>query len=312
MNPIISVIIPVYNLEDFVGKCIESILCQSLKEWEVIIINDGSSDNSLSICKSFSENDSRIIVVNQENRGVSFARNTGLIYARGEWVLFIDGDDTLCPNALTSMINIANNNDVDVVITSFVRNGKLQKYEKEGIFDYKEYELATLRLQLQMSTQNRLYKRHLFNRDGYCIDRKISNNEDYLQNIIILPYINKVAIYNIPTYNVLERIGSASRRDFPIDYWMMFFDYAENLFLEKDISYEIFGRMFLNRTYNLLRRYPNYEFNFREDLIKKVVKAVEHLDLNWREKIMLISLRLPKKLGFRILQTRLKSILRNG
>ncbi|GAL67062.1 glycosyltransferase [Jejuia pallidilutea] len=93
MNPKISIIVPVYNAENFISKCIESILAQTYNNLEIILVNDGSTDNSLSVCNRFKELDSRIILINQKNEGTSSARNKGLKVATGEYIGFVDGDD---------------------------------------------------------------------------------------------------------------------------------------------------------------------------------------------------------------------------
>lgn len=99
----ISIIVPIYNLERYLKECIESILNQSYKNIEVILIDDGSTDRSLKICKDFEIKDKRILVIHQENSGVSVARNTGIKYASGEWIMFVDPDDYLDENIVTEL-----------------------------------------------------------------------------------------------------------------------------------------------------------------------------------------------------------------
>ena len=94
----ISVIIPVYNVEKYLRICLESILNQNFKGYEIILINDGSTDNSLNICREYEKKYSNIIVINEENSGPSAARNKGLEYAKGKYISFIDSDDELLPN----------------------------------------------------------------------------------------------------------------------------------------------------------------------------------------------------------------------
>ena len=91
--PIISIIIPVYNVEKYLQRCLDSIICQTITVWECILINDGSSDNSGKICDEYAQKDDRFKVIHQENAGVSAARNAGLDVARGEWIGFVDSDD---------------------------------------------------------------------------------------------------------------------------------------------------------------------------------------------------------------------------
>lgn len=106
MNPIISIIVPVYNVEKFLSTCLDSILDQGLNEdeYEIILVNDGSIDESLKICNSYKECHSNISVYSQDNQGVSIARNTGLSKAKGKWVLFVDSDDYVCRNSLRYLL----------------------------------------------------------------------------------------------------------------------------------------------------------------------------------------------------------------
>jgi glycosyltransferase involved in cell wall biosynthesis len=102
--PFLSIIVPVYNVDQFLPQCLDSILCQSYGEFQLLLIDDGSKDSSGAICDDYSRKDSRIQVFHQKNGGVSFARNQGLRHASGEWVLFVDGDDWLDKNYLSSFV----------------------------------------------------------------------------------------------------------------------------------------------------------------------------------------------------------------
>ena len=112
----ISIIVPLYNCELYLAECIEGVLSQSYKDWELLLINDGSSDGSGKVCNSFAEKDSRIKVINKRNTGVSDTRNQGLDIASGEYVIFLDSDDYWCDNqCLEKLVTLAIANDADVV-----------------------------------------------------------------------------------------------------------------------------------------------------------------------------------------------------
>lgn len=96
----VSVIIPVYNVEKYLESCLESIKSQTFTDYELILINDGSTDESFAIMRRYAERDARIRIISQSNRGVSAARNLGLSVAEGDYVLFVDSDDTILPDAL--------------------------------------------------------------------------------------------------------------------------------------------------------------------------------------------------------------------
>ena len=114
--PLVSIIMPVYNTADFLTEAIESVLTQSLYDIELILVNDGSTDNAESICTAFVEKDKRIKYVYQENSGVSIARNKGLILAVGEYVFFMDSDDTLNKDFIKSSYDVAKTNNSDLVV----------------------------------------------------------------------------------------------------------------------------------------------------------------------------------------------------
>ncbi len=119
MNSLISVIVPIYNRELYLEKCIESIVNQSYKNLEIILVNDGSTDSSADICRRWMEKDSRIKLIDKENGGVSSARNAGLKEATGELVAFVDGDDFIHPDMYSVLLGYLSE-DIDVVACRFI------------------------------------------------------------------------------------------------------------------------------------------------------------------------------------------------
>ncbi len=111
----ISVILPCYNAGAYLSACLDSLLAQSMRNFEVIFVDDGSRDDSLALARRYAERDARIHVFSQENQGVSAARNLGLAHARGEWITFVDGDDLLPPDAFETLLSGAAE-DVDMVV----------------------------------------------------------------------------------------------------------------------------------------------------------------------------------------------------
>ena len=116
MNPKVSVVIPVYNSAKYLKECLNSIFVQTLEDWEVIAVNDGSSDESPTILDAYAKRDSRFQVVHKENGGVSAARNDGLSVARGEYVFFMDSDDILDKDAFQNLYGIAVAENADIVM----------------------------------------------------------------------------------------------------------------------------------------------------------------------------------------------------
>ena len=139
MNPIITVIVPVYNIEKYLDRCVSSILNQTLKNLEVILVDDGSIDASPSLCDEYKKLDNRIKVIHQQNLGVSAARNAGLKVARGKYVTFIDGDDWIENDTYDSAISAAELQCADIVQWNFIfsdgknKNLKNRQIKKDGI-----------------------------------------------------------------------------------------------------------------------------------------------------------------------------------
>ena len=120
-NPVISVIVPVYKVEEYLPRCIESIISQTFVDFELLLIDDGSPDGSGKLCDDYAARDSRIKVYHKENGGVSSARNLGLDEARGKWVMFVDADDWLCEDCFKECVFNVEKNSLDVLQFSYVR-----------------------------------------------------------------------------------------------------------------------------------------------------------------------------------------------
>ena len=129
--PKISIIVPVYNVEKFLPKCLSSIVSQTFKDWECILIDDGSSDTSGKICDEYALLNEKITVIHQENKGVSEARNIGIKVSKGEYIGFVDSDDWIEPNTYEIAYNTAISEKADLVQFGFWAN--------DGILDYLEY-----------------------------------------------------------------------------------------------------------------------------------------------------------------------------
>ena len=144
-NPVISIIVPVYNVEKYLDNCLKSILNQSFKDFEVILVNDGSKDKSGEICNIYSQKDSRIKVFNMENSGAGKARNKGLDLAQGKYIFFVDADDWLENNALEEHFKYITKYDMVIGCSKNcyfnedkLSNSKVEYYYPANIYDTKE------------------------------------------------------------------------------------------------------------------------------------------------------------------------------
>lgn len=134
MKILFSIIIPIYKVEKYIHKCIDSILNQTFQEYEIILVNDGSPDNCPQICDEYAKQDSRIKVIHKENGGVGSARNTGIKNAKGEYIIFLDSDDMMVNNCLIEVYNFLKENDCDILFCNFIVNYKGKIKEKDFSF----------------------------------------------------------------------------------------------------------------------------------------------------------------------------------
>jgi len=167
--PKISVIVPVYNVEKYVAKCIDSIINQSYNNVELIIINDGSTDRSRDICDDYSNKDERIILINQEHQGIAATRNTGLDIADGDYIGFVDSDDWVGSDMFYTLYNNAITYDADISMCNFYyvhQDGEYSPYSNpsEGIKVLEGFYKISHNIRLSNNCLwNRIYKSYLFN-----------------------------------------------------------------------------------------------------------------------------------------------------
>ena len=131
---VLSIIVPVYNLENYLCKCIDSILGQTYRDFEVLLVDDGSTDSSLSICLQYAETDSRICVFHKDNGGASSARNLGLEKARGQYISFIDGDDFIEPDLYERLLEDLLKTNADISCCQLDRIDRKGKHIVSGCF----------------------------------------------------------------------------------------------------------------------------------------------------------------------------------
>ncbi len=223
----ISIIIPVYNVEKYIDRCLDSILNQSYENWECIIVNDGSSDNSAVICESYADRDKRFEVIHQKNAGVSSARNVGLEKVSGDVIIFVDSDDWLESDALET-ISINWDEKYDVIIYSFYdalgKDDKTQRkfFENDWIdFGHDEkYNIDLLERSMLTTYQEckkSFYSSSLLGKaydakaiQRYRFDEDIYLHEDTCFNIQFVRENRKVLYVNKPIYNYFLNMNSAT------------------------------------------------------------------------------------------------------
>lgn len=199
----ISVIIPVYNVEKYIGQCLDSIVNQTYKNLEIIIVNDGSNDNSLEIINRYSQNDRRIKIINLENKGVSFARNIGIKNSEGNYISFVDSDDYLNLNTYEKLAE--NLDGEDLIIFNYGRfensTGEIikEKYVSDDEMQELPEEKRYLYSKINHSCWNKLYKTEYLKRNKFKFFEILY--EDVFFNLEVIYSTNNIKILNESFYN---------------------------------------------------------------------------------------------------------------
>lgn len=217
-NPKISVIVPVYNLENYIDITLNSLINQTYNNLEIILIDDGSTDNSLKICNTFAQKDSRIKVIHTENKGVSSARNTGIEHATGEYISFCDGDDTVELDMYEFLYNnlVADNADISICGIKMVHTDNSVTSVSKGknvIWNNKEdYIKDLLKGYISMSVSAKLFKASICKSVNFSTD--LRTYEDKFYNFETAFKVNRITCHNTPKYTYYRRKGSSSIMEF--------------------------------------------------------------------------------------------------
>lgn len=218
MKPLISLIIPVYNVEEYILECLESVKRQTFNDMEVIIVNDGTPDKSIELAKSFIE-DNRLenyFILEKENGGLSSARNFGLLKARGEWVFFLDSDDYLEPNCMELLADLAKKRDTDLVIGGYQaydeQTGKTEKWNDYPL-EYGVLPQDFRGLHSFSFCFSRLYKKQIIDDNKLVFDERIEYAEDNAWQFDYNRFVKSYSCTNtvLCTYRI-NRAGSLTSK----------------------------------------------------------------------------------------------------
>ena len=208
---LISIIIPVYKVEKYLEKCIQSVINQTYENLQIILVDDGSPDNCGKICDEYAKKDHRIEVIHKSNGGLSDARNKGLEIAKGEYIGFVDSDDYIEADMYEVLYNLLKQYNADVSICNFytVSQEKIAiKNADNGIKEYNRIEILKeilLDNNIQSYAWNKLYKRELFGEIKYPVGKKY---EDIGTTFYLLEKCNKVVVTGKPEYYYINRQDS--------------------------------------------------------------------------------------------------------
>lgn len=216
----ISVIIPCYNIEQHLPKCIDSILAQTCRDFELLLIDDGSADGTLDVCNAYKDKDSRIKVFTHPNKGVSFTRNRGIEVAVGEYLMFIDGDDYLKDDYIEKLVAAAEKGSWPICGMINVRNGNqvengnyrelLQLYPESVV--KKEDFIDLLKFSSLSSPCARIYDKAVILEHAVLFDEETTYQEDLIFNLKYIRYIQKAVVQNYYGYFYIEHPASSTGR----------------------------------------------------------------------------------------------------
>lgn len=210
MSKLVSVIIPVYNVQEYLKRCLNSVINQSYSNIEIIIVNDGSTDNSNEICKNFESKDKRIKLINKENEGLSLARKTGFNNAKGEYILFIDSDDFINEEYLENMMKQIK--DCDVILANVIYSYDDYKRELVSNLDEKNsysskaiIKKMILNKEIKDFTWGNLYKKELI-KEEYFTASRVFEDIEFTHRVILNS--NKIGYSKKSIYNYVQRQNS--------------------------------------------------------------------------------------------------------
>ena len=251
----LSVVIPCYNVEKFVQKCANSILVQKGFDCELIFVNDGSKDNTLHVLENLVVKDNRIKVINQENQGLSGARNTGIENAKGDYIMFVDADDWLEPNAFELISK--NFNKEDLFCFSYNRVFEKKSVPRDlkinGVYEaafIQRRMVGLLGEELRDPSQadslvtvwGKIYKTEIIKKNEISfLDTKMIGTEDALFNIQYLEYADKVNVLNLPLYNYFKVNNSSLTnlyKPYLFQQWKTLYQKISETTLNKNIDFQ--------------------------------------------------------------------------
>lgn len=197
----ISIIVPIYNVEYYIHRCIDSILTQDNVDFELLLIDDGSSDRSGEICDEYAKQDSRVRVYHKQNGGVSSARNLGLDKAQGEWITFIDADDWIEPGYLRTFVSLL---DADMVICGVNSTDGKCWIMGDGICSIKDLMEIYIAATIMRSPWGKFLRKDIINKNDIRFDPKIRYGEDFIFNMQYLLFSNSVRTLSYVGYNYYQ------------------------------------------------------------------------------------------------------------
>jgi len=304
IHPKISVIIPVYNVEKYLRDCIESVLSQTFTDFELLLIDDGSQDKSGKVCDDYATKDKRIKVFHKKNEGANLARKYGVEKAEGEYISFVDSDDTIFPNALELLVNRLEKEKLDIVLgaaNAFYKDGHFESnfHKFEGIYSNVEYVKLILHSSCYFSPYARLFKTSLFDKNTFDLEPEIKINEDKYMNICLGLNARKIGIYNIIIYNYLYNPLSTgkSTKVLNFDPFEKLFNHIRLVINEANLNEELKNCISLNELSTIIPYCINDRNIMEENLyVKKVIEDTKRIKLPFLMRLLRLMILYPNVL----------------
>lgn len=298
--PKISVVVPVYNVQEYLDSCINSILAQTFSDIQIILVDDGSEDESGRICDNYKKLDKRIVVIHKKNGGVMSARAEGVHRADSELICFVDADDMIAPDALECMYSYVTD-DIDIVVSE----SQIDTY-----YSAQQYVQLLFKFQ-QLALWGKLYRRHLLNDYVLSVPAKFKVGEDFICQLRMLCNVNrkiricsaKKYIYNTSNVNSVQRVHKKSY-EYEMALLTEVADIMKNMQLTDDtvkVAYLKWRIVYLGGMIGL--RYP---VNYKDKWVIDLENECEKYPLSIKEHLIIKAIKVPFLRMFLIAEKYLK------
>lgn len=260
----ITVVIPAYNVDQYIGRTLDSTINQTFEDYEVVVVDDGSKDDTGAICDKYAAENEKIIAIHQENEGVMAARLNGVAHSHGEWIMFLDGDDRLPPGSLYKLFVHASDG-VDVVLGTIEQiNSEGEAFSKgmiakKGLLSNTEFAQSISRY--PRGLHGAIYRRTILY--NISVSRKIVNNEDQIFNIFLTGRIKNVYVTNEVVHYYTIRTNSVSKHKYGADYWYMMIAYVRDNYQKYNVKDIIYRRYILTRICSISRSMISLHLDFK-------------------------------------------------
>ena len=300
----ISVIVPVYNTEMYLRECIESVLFQTFSDFELLLINDGSTDSSGAICDEYAEKDSRVRVFHKENGGVTSARKLGVLESCGEYIFLLDADDYIYKNSLVNLLTNMKE-EYDLVISNCM---------KKETFESDEYLRILLLDNKYKAPWGKLYRTSLL-KDNYVFEtsRYFKVGEDFLMQLRMMKNMhNKVHCITSDCYYYRDNNESISNTFIPtLEYEIEMIKEVGGIIKKLPSSYNIekcyldFRLMWISGMIGL-----QYKINYEDNWVEEIIEDSKKQELNLRQKMVIKAIKIPIYRKLFIAEKKIRRIVR--